>query len=368
MTAAANAAFHAGRRNARLRVALLAGFVTLSAGVLLVALAGHRHPAFDVVHSYLPASQAVLDGASPYAPAGDFSIVSETAYVYPPLLAELISPLTFVSIGWAELVATIACLVLFGAALWLTGLRDPACYAAVALWAPTFNAIQSANASVLTLFLVAVAWRLRDASGVGRPLVEGLAIAVKPFAWPLVVWEAARRRWHAAWAAIGFAVLIAAVSWAPLGFAGLGRFFQINREVADAEAGRSYSVGGVLDLIGSGRAVALTAGLVVGGALLVACARVARRGDDAGSLALALAAAFAVSPVVWQHYLIVLVVPLAAARPRMSVLWVIPIGLWLAPTNGNGAWWQTLLVGAVAATLVAASIRPGETGSRLATA
>ncbi len=102
--------------------------------------------------------------------------------------------------------------------------------------------------------------------------------------------------------------------------------------------------------------------------MLVACLVVGRRGDDAGSLALALAAALVLTPVVWQHYLVVLVVPLAAARPRMSAVWLLPVALWLAPTNGNGAWWQTPLVGATAAVLVVATVRRRPSSIRPVTA
>jgi hypothetical protein len=95
---------------------------------------------------------------------------------------------------------------------------------------------------------------------------------------------------------------------------------------------------------------------------------VAGRGDDVGSLALALAAALVLTPIVWQHYLLILVVPLAVARPKLSPVWLVPIVLWLAPTNGNGAWYQTVLVGAVAATMVAAVLWPAPSARWLARA
>lgn len=366
MTSALVGRLDARRGPGRLQVAVLTAFATFSAGVLLLALAGHPHPALDVVHSYLPAANAVLDGRSPYAPPGDFSIVSETAYVYPPLLAELVAPLTAVSTGWAELLATVVCVALLLATLWLAGLRDPACYCAVALWSPTFNGAESANGSVLVAFLVALAWRLKDRAGIWRPAAEGVAMAVKPFVWPLAFWEAARGRRWAAVASVAMGVGVAFASWVPIRFAGLGRFVGINREVAEAETARSYSVGGVLDAFGLGRGVALPVSILLAAGLLAACWRVARRGDDVGSLALALAAALVLTPIVWQHYLLILVVPLAVARPKLSPVWLVPIVLWLAPTNGNGAWYQTVLVGAVAATMVAAVLWPTHSARLLA--
>ena len=57
---------------------------------------------------------------------------------------------------------------------------------------------------------------------------------------------------------------------------------------------------------------------VVGGALLVGCVLFARRADDARSFTCAVAATLALSPIVWLHYLVALLVPMAILRPRFS--------------------------------------------------
>ena len=317
----------------------------------------HGEPASDLMHAYLPAAHAIRGGDTPYAPEGDFSIVSETAYVNPPVLAELLVPLTLVSVGKAEALATVAAFVLLFGMLWLTGVRDPICYGAVCLWLPTFNAIQNANASLLVAFLVAVAWRLRDGSG--GAVATAVAIAVKPFVWPLLVWQAACGRTRSALLAAGSAIALMLISWIPLGFAGLSRFVRINQEVANIEDVKGYSVVALGDAVGVSNAAATAAAVAIGLVLLLACFRAGQRGNECQSLALALAAALVMTPVVWQHYLIVLVVPLAVARPRASWPWFVPIVAWAAPTAGNGAPWQTLIVPAVAALLVFASIVPG---------
>ena len=59
------------------------------------------------------------------------------------------------------------------------------------------------------------------------------------------------------------------------------------------------------------------------------------------SLTLAIAAALVLSPVVWRHFFVLLLVPLAIARPRLDVLWLVPIGMWLGDGTFNGAPWQT---------------------------
>ena len=88
-----------------------------------------------------------------------------------------------------------------------------------------------------------------------------------------------------------------------------------------------------------GRALAL----VVGGALLVACAHLARRGDDARSFTCAVAATLALSPIVWLHYLVALIVPLAIMRPRFSLIWLLPVLLWVSPKPGYAEGFRTFL-------------------------
>ena len=60
----------------------------------------------------------------------------------------------------------------------------------------------------------------------------------------------------------------------------------------------------------------------------------ARRDDDARSFTCAVAATLALSPIVWLHYLVVLLVPMAILRPRFSVLWLLPVLLWVSPRPG----------------------------------
>ena len=107
------------------------------------------------------------------------------------------------------------------------------------------------------------------------------------------------------------------------------------------------------------RAVASGAMVAVSAVLLVAVFLLGRRGAELPAFAIAIAAALAVSPIVWQHYLVLLLVPLAIARPRLSVAWFLPLVLWASDLRGdNGALWQTVLVPAVAVGLIVACCRP----------
>ena len=77
------------------------------------------------------------------------------------------------------------------------------------------------------------------------------------------------------------------------------------------------------------------------------------------SLGLALAAALVLSPIVWRHFFVLLMVPLALSRPRFDAVWLIPIGLWVGDGTLNGAPWQTATVLAlVTLTFVLCEWRP----------
>jgi hypothetical protein len=90
----------------------------------------------------------------------------------------------------------------------------------------------------------------------------------------------------------------------------------------------------------------------IGAALLLGV--VAGRRDDLLSFRLAIAAAFALSPIVWGHYWALLLVPLALRHPRLSPAWF--AACWI-PTDSlfwsrYGAFW-------IGIALVAAAVQLG---------
>ena len=50
-------------------------------------------------------------------------------------------------------------------------------------------------------------------------------------------------------------------------------------------------------------------------------------GADAWTFIVAIGAAFALSPIVWLHYFVLLYIPIAIVRPRLSWLWALPLAL-----------------------------------------
>jgi hypothetical protein len=107
------------------------------------------------------------------------------------------------------------------------------------------------------------------------------------------------------------------------------------------EATSSYSVVALAVRAHLPEVAGVVLSLVAAGALLAAAvwaARDERRSEhdrEVAVLTLALAAGLAVSPIVWVHYFLLLLVPLALTRPRLSVLWFVPF---LYYPLGESAW------------------------------
>src|SRR5574340_715836 len=159
---------------------LLSGVTALVAGTLV----DPRHTmGWDFRGAYLPAADAFVHGRWPYtdaaSPAGH--------YVYPPQLALALTPFTALPRGLAISLAVLLSATLVAGALAALGIRDLRVYAAVFLWAPTWNELDTASVSAALVLALALAWRYR-----GRPLRCGaalaLAIPTKIFLWPLLLW------------------------------------------------------------------------------------------------------------------------------------------------------------------------------------
>ena len=322
-----------------LTVALLFIAVLWTVGLVSMSVAQDLL-AWDVRFAYLPAAEAVLDGRSPYPALDDPILLDQKGYVYPPQLLFLVVPLTYLPVALAGIIVAVGLVALVVATLRLLGVSDLRCYAAAFLWMPTMSGVLLANVSIPLAFAAAVVWRYRDS--VWPPAVAlGLTVSAKLLFWPLFVWTVATGRLRAtAWAiAIGVGVTFAA--WAAIGFDGLAGYPDLLRRLSEIQSENSYSFVGVAHTLGLPEWVGQALMLATGGALVVLCAVFARRGDDFRSFTSALGATLALSPIVWLHYLVVLLVPVAIARPRFTLLWLLPVLLWTSPKPGYAEGVQT---------------------------
>ena len=330
--------------------------------VLLIArFAIGKHFGFD----YKPlweASHHVFHGDSPYPLPHASALRNEQQFVYPPIAAIIAAPLAvFPFIVAAILFAAIelAATVL---TLRLLGVRDWRCYGLALLWLPVIENILIGSISTMLALGLAVAWRYRDTRWAG-PIAVAAVIASKVFLWPVLIWMVATRRVGAATRAAVIAVVAVFGSWALIGFAGLGSYPKLLDILSRLEEWKSYSAvafGIVLGLsAGDARALALVACAVVLVAVVLS-ARLRPGSPDADRQAfiLAIAAAFIFSPIIWMHYLAILVVPIALTRRTLTPLWFVPLAMWATPGQSHGHAWQVTLGLLIWAAVLIASLRP----------
>jgi hypothetical protein len=283
---------------------------------------------------FLRAAGDVLHAASPY------SYMADKTFAYPPFLAWLVAPFHPLSGTVAGFLWTALSLAIVALALWLLEVRDWRCYALAFVFLPTRSSIHLGTIEPLLLLTVAAAWRWRDQAFAAAGAVA-TGIVLKLFLWPLVVWLALRRRLRAAALTVVFAAALALVSWAAIGFAGIGSYPGVLRRLADDESTSSYSVVALgvrahLPLLAARILSVLVALALLGAAAWAARdERRAPRERDAVTLTLTLAAALAASPIVWVHYFLLLLVPLALTRPRLSWMWFVPLAF---QPLGEAAW------------------------------
>jgi Glycosyltransferase family 87 len=330
-------------------------------GLIVARYVADKHLGFDFMPLW-EASRHVFHGTSPYPPPHAWALHDEQQFVYPPIAAVLAAPLAVFPFGVAaaslaaiELVAT--CLTLR-----LLNVRDWRCYGVAFLWYPVLQNLLIGSITSLLALALAVVWRYRDDERITTPVAAG-AIAAKVFLWPLLFWLAATRRGVAAARALGLALVVVALSWALIGFAGLTSYPRLLDELSRLEQSKSYSVvalGGVLSLSsGEARALAIAAGAIV----LLSVIDIGRRhrkdlDADRHAFILAVAAAFLLSPIVWTHYLALLVVPIAITRRTLTPLWFVPLAMWATPGQSNGHAWRIVLGLSVWVFVLVASWRP----------
>jgi hypothetical protein len=340
-----------GRTLQATALAVAAAVVAIS---FLVAAAQDGDFAYDFNHTFLPAADDVVHGRTPYPAHDDSAVAGRTAYVYPPFAAVVLAPFTWLPADALEVAFTVLLAAAVAGTLRLLGVSDLRCYAVCFLWGPVLAGLQTANLTLLLGLATAAVWRWRD-DRLRLPVGLALALAPKIFLWPLAVWTLVTRRAVAALSGVALALGLTAVTWAILGFAGLGGYVPLLRELGRLEEADAYTAFALLVELGVGEEIARAVWLCIGLSALVACALVARR-DERRGFALAIAATLLLAPIVWLHYFALLLVPLAIQRPRFDLVWLAPVLLIGASGTGNGGTGQTVLVLLVAAVVSAAAL------------
>jgi alpha-1,2-mannosyltransferase len=329
------------------------GILPLSLLAQIVVTSGSGF-GFDF-HVFWQAGRDFESGTSPYPTHEVGVIAARENFVYPAWVAAAFAPLGL--LPYSVAVVLFSGIVLGSAALtlYVLGIRDWRCYGAVFVAVPMLSSFYLGTLSPLLMLALAVLWRYRDDRRFAIPVLAVL-VAAKLFLWPLLVYFAATRRTKTALLACLAGLGATALARARLGYTGLVDYPGLLRLVVRVEEPDGYSLTSLGAALGVPRPVANIAALAAGAAVLAASVAIARRaGGGRKAFVLTLAAALLFSPILWSHYLLLLFVPLALARPRFSPLWLCIV--WMPPDNRHST--AVVILGVLAtAILIAGCLRP----------
>ncbi len=302
----------------------------------LASAGGTQRPG-DFGYVFLPAANDVLDGRNPYMDPDEFRGPPQAPYAYPPVVAIALTPFALLpeTVGGTFVPGALFTLLLVAAtiaSLYLLGVADWRCYPIALLYPFTLEAFEYGALGPVLLLAIALAWHSRDRPWVAASAIAA-AIVMKLFTWPLLLWTAVTGRLRTTVAAAALALLLVVASWTVLGFDGVGNYPRLLERLVEVEAENSYSAFAIFRALELPETASRVAVLLVGGCLLILAWRAATASGasaherDRRSLSLVVAAALVLTPILWLHYLVLLLVPLALARPRLSPLWAVPLVL-----------------------------------------
>jgi hypothetical protein len=256
-------------------------------------------------------------------------------FLYPPASAASLSPLAWLApepgalawFGFHLLVIGLACAVLPVPAT----VRWAVLGAALLSQAVTSD-VTLGNVSSLLLLPLALAWRWLD-----RPagsIAQAIAISVRPSLGVIVIWQLLRRRWRAVVWTVAAAVVLVLVSLPVVGVSAYADYLALMRNMSDAiGVSRNLDLGSTAATLGADgptATLALTGGYVVAVAAIV----LSLRRDREVGFVVATSASMLLAPVLWGHYLALVVLPAAllVSRGRSWGL-ILPFLTWAPPVT-----------------------------------
>ncbi|MBA2381795.1 MAG: DUF2029 domain-containing protein [Chloroflexi bacterium] len=321
-----------------LPVFAIATFAVVTLGILSAAVnAGTFGYDFE---AYRGAATRALAGQPLYDPsvgqAGGFAL-----FLYPPpfVLGMLPFGVLPADLGsWVWLILTVAMLV---AGIWLLPVGARVRWSILLLaglsW-PVAYAFKLGQVGSLLLLLFSAGWRWQDRPG-RLGLVGAIGAIVKIQPGIVLLWALLTGRWRAA--VIGSAVLVTAAVVSTLLFGGPGiwlDYITLLRNVNDPiSTPHNFTVGAVAFQMGASEAAAgalqVASSAVVAGLVVLT----ALRSSATTSYLVAVVGSQLLSPVLWDHYAMLLLLPIAAlldrgwwwtvAIPLATSVLVLPFGL-----------------------------------------
>ena len=267
--------------------------------------------------------EATLDG--PYRP-GPYGL-----YYYSPVLGVALSPLVDLSIADSSalwFVIRVAALVAACALLPVKPIVRVFAFVVATLSLATIEDLVLGNVSVLLLLPMAMAWRWLD-----RPLgsiAQAVAMSVRPMLGILLIWQLLRRQWKAVAWTFGAGLVLILLTLPFVGVGGYVDYLTVLRNLSGVSGVEfNYDLSTTALSLGASDTVA-TVALVAGYAVAIAAMLLSLRRDREIGFMVTLMASLLLSPLLWDHYLVALILPAAflAQRGRSWAL-LLPLAAWL---------------------------------------
>jgi hypothetical protein len=207
------------------------GLVVLAAlgTMVLLVVAGTRWSVPNDEHAYWLAGQRLLNGQPLYDPTA--SSITPFAYWYPPVVAQLVAPIS--AVIPSDAFSALWTVLLLGCLLWLSGGR-PLVFLALFVFLPVATELGFRNVHLVLAVLIVLAirrWPALYAVGAAIKFSPGLGI----------VYLAARGRWRqaAVVTVVGLAILAVSVAVSPAAWA---QFVDVLRSRGPADASSFVAV------------------------------------------------------------------------------------------------------------------------------
>lgn len=311
---------------------IIAVAIPVAAGVVVIAVLMPLSPPYDL-DVFLTAARALVHGGALYPPPGSAAVYSGSAFVYPAFSAAAFVPIALLSRDAATATFFALSVGALGAAC-LVQTRDPVRTMLVLGSSFVITGLQLGALSPLLAAGALCLWRLRDRPRV-LAVVAAPVLAAKLFLIALLAWLVLARRWAALAGAAGLTAALVGAGFV-LGPLGPGGYLHLLSALGAHEASAGFGLIGALRRSGVAQTPAELVAVAAAAALMFGAHRHhAHHGDERVLFCAALTSCLAVSPVVWSHYLVLLLlVPLVLELPRRWLVVLTALSWIAAPAHG----------------------------------
>lgn len=277
---------------------------------------------------FFHAGADVIHGRNPYPGLQDPALYGGSAFVYPWWTALAFAPFALLPLSAADLCWTVGSIAVVLGACRIAGLRGIGAPLVVLTAATTIRGLQVGSLNAFLLLGCVVAWRYRDRARLAGAALA-LVIGAKLFLLPLLAWPLLSRRGPLLRAAlVGLGALLG-LSFV-VGPLGPLTYVHLLETLSLHERNQGFSLHRLItETWGAGAAT--PGSVVIAGLALSWGALERQRHGERSDLLLfscTLVAALALTPILWSHYLLLLLAPLLLARSRLRWLGLASLTSW----------------------------------------